>query len=110
MDFDFTSVVTARSFRIRYDFIVFVSIPGPVDLDAIGDGVGERVFGVAAPRDKKGAECDGEGFVQLRCGPMDFGKIFRAKDGDGDGVVEDERLRIVKLMRGAAHGYAECGA
>ena len=77
---------------------------------AIGDGVGERVFGVAAARDKKGTECDREGFVQLGSGFVNLGEIFRAEDGDGDGVFEDERLRIVKLMRGAAHRYAEGGA
>ena len=78
--------------------------------DAISDGVGERVFGVAAARDEEGAECDGEGLVQLGCGLVNLGEIFRAEDGDGDGVVEDEGLRVVKLMRGAAHGYAESGA
>ena len=33
-----------------------------------------------------------------------------AEDGDGEGVVEDQRLGIVDLVGGAAHGYAEGGA
>jgi hypothetical protein len=41
---------------------------------------------------------------------VDLGKIFLAEDWDGDGVFEDERVRVVKLVRGAAHGYTEGGS
>jgi hypothetical protein len=35
--------------------------------------------------------------------------IRGAEDRNGDGVVENERLRVVKLMRGATQGNAKGG-
>jgi hypothetical protein len=31
-----------------------------------------------------------------------------AKDGDSDRVVENQRVRVIKLMGGTAHGNAKC--
>src|SRR5580704_5470353 len=78
--------------------------------DSAGYGPGEQVFGVAAACDQEGAEGDGEGLVEFGDGLVDLREIVGAEDGDGDGVVEDEWLRIVELVRGATHGYAESGA
>ena len=79
-----------------------------------GDGLGEEVFGVAAARDEEGAQGDREearlfasSGRRVLC---DFGGRCCAEDGDGDGVVEDEGRRVIKLMRGAAHSYAEGGS
>ena len=58
--------------------------------DSVGDGLGEQVFGVAAAGYEEGAEGYGEGLVELGGGAVDFGQVFGAEDGDGDGVVEDE--------------------
>jgi hypothetical protein len=57
---------------------------------SVGDGPGEQVFGVAAAGYEEGAECDGEGLVELSGGAVDFGKVFGAEDGDCYGVVEDD--------------------
>lgn len=43
-------------------------------------------------------------------GLVKFGKVLLAEDGDGDGVFEDERLRVIKLVRGAAESDAQGGA
>jgi hypothetical protein len=78
--------------------------------DSIGYGVGERVFGVTAARDEEGAEADRERLVEFGRGFFHFGEEFPAEDGDGNGIVEDERLRVVELMRGAAHRDTESGS
>jgi hypothetical protein len=78
--------------------------------DSVCDGVGERVFGVAAASDEEGAEGDGEGFMEFGGGTVYFGEVFTAEDGDGNRVVKDKRLRVVKLVRRAAQGHAESGS
>src|SRR5215471_7237275 len=78
--------------------------------DSIGDGLCERVFRVSTARHEERAKCNGEGAVGTR---RSAAKLFvkrRAKDGNGDGVVENKRLRVVKLVRCATQGHAECGS
>lgn len=81
--------------------------------DSAGNGLGEKVFGVAAAGNEEGAEADGVGarFVGgiAAGGAVDLGGI-RAEDRDGDGVVENERRSVVKLVRSAAHGNTQGGA
>jgi hypothetical protein len=82
-------------------------------VDSAGDGLGEKVFGVAAAGDEEGAQADGERarlavWIAAR-GALDLGGV-RAEDGDGDGVVEHQRLGVVELVGGAAHGDTERGA
>ena len=79
-------------------------------LDALGCGAGEAVFGVAAAGDEKGAQRYGEGAVGPHRSSAQFFGVGLAEDGDGDGVVEDQRLRVVDLVCGAAKGDAEGGA
>ncbi len=57
--------------------------------DTGGNGLSEGVFGVSAAGHKEGTQGDGEGLVELGGGAVDFGEVFRAEDGDGDGIVED---------------------
>jgi hypothetical protein len=78
--------------------------------DSVCDGVGERVFGVAAASDEEGAEGDGEGLVEFGGGAVDLGKVFPAEDGDGDGIVKDEWLRVVELVRRATQSDPKCGS
>jgi hypothetical protein len=78
--------------------------------DSVGDGLGERVFGVAAAGDHEGAEGDGVGTlfevgVAAGCAVELFG--VGAEDGDGDGVSEDEGMGVEELVRGSAQGHAE---
>jgi hypothetical protein len=41
---------------------------------------------------------------------LKFGASVGRKDGDGEGVFEDERARVMELMRSAAHGDTKGGA
>jgi hypothetical protein len=77
---------------------------------AARDGLGQQVFRVTATRDEEGSKGNRERLAELCCGAFDLGQVFTAKDGNGDGIVEDERLRIVKLMCGSPHGDTEGGA
>ena len=78
--------------------------------DSVGDGCGQLVLGVAAARDEEGAECGGEGFVELGGGLVEVGGELGAEDGDGDGVFEDVGRGIVDLVGRSAKSYAEGGA
>jgi hypothetical protein len=78
--------------------------------DAFVDGLGESVFGVATAGDEESAECGGEGLLQFGGGLIELGQKLLAEDGDGDGVVKDERLGIIELVRGAAQSYSEGGS
>jgi len=67
--------------------------------DACGDGGGEIVFGIAAAGDHVGAEGAGSGV-----GVTDrIGEEFRAKDGNCDGVVEED-WPVQKLVSCATAG------
>src|SRR5207244_1294216 len=78
--------------------------------DALGDGPGERVFRVAAARDEERAKGDGERAVRTGGSTAKLFVKGGTEDRNGDGVVEDERPCVVKLVRSAAQGYAEGGS
>jgi hypothetical protein len=78
--------------------------------DSVCNGVGERVFGVAAASDEEGAEGDGEGLLQFGGGLVEFGEILLAEDGDGDRIIKDEWLRIVELVCRATQSDPKCGS
>ena len=76
-----------------------------------GDRLGELVFGVAAACNEESAKCYGEWtafetWTAVWCALKDFFDM-RAEDGNGDGVFEDERLRVKELVGCAPHSYAE---
>jgi len=48
--------------------------------------------------------------LQLGDRAFNLGEVFAAEDGDSDRVVEDERLRVIKLVCGATHGDAKGSA
>jgi hypothetical protein len=78
--------------------------------DALGNGAGERVFGVAAAGDEERAKGNRERTVRTRGRAAKLFTISIAENGDGDRVVEDEGRSIVELVRGAAQGHAKCGS
>jgi hypothetical protein len=78
--------------------------------DTVGYGLREIVFGVAAARNEESAKRHGKRLVQFGSGAVNFGKIYLAENGNGDRVIEDERRRVIELVRGSAQGYAECSS
>lgn len=78
--------------------------------NALHDRAGDRVFGIAAAGDEERAKADGEGTVGTRWSAAQFFRVGVAEDRDSNRVVENKRPRVVKLVRGAAQGYAECGS
>jgi hypothetical protein len=76
---------------------------------ARGERAAEMIFRVAATGDYERAEREREGPVQVNGSSAQFTGIGRAKNWNGDRIGEDDR-RVVKLMRGAAEGNAECGS
>jgi hypothetical protein len=75
--------------------------------NALCNGAGEIVFGVSAARNQESAKGDGKGTVRTRRSAAQLVGVGDAKDRNGDGIFENKRLRIVKLMCGAAQGYAK---
>jgi hypothetical protein len=75
--------------------------------NASGNSVRKIVFSVATTSDQKGAKSDREGAVGTRRRTAKILRIRGAQDRNGDRVVENQRLRIVKLMRGSAESNAE---
>src|SRR5277367_3082617 len=75
--------------------------------NATGNSVCKIVFSVATTSDQKSAKSDGEGAVGTRRRTAKILRIRGAQDRNGDRVVEDQRLRIVKLMRGSAESNPE---
>ena len=88
--------------------VVYANV-GAQDLLAVGVAQENRdlVERNALFREAKNAAGDvvlvGDGFVEGFA-------IGGQQDGHGDGVGEDVRLRVCKLMHGAADGDHECGA
>jgi hypothetical protein len=76
--------------------------------NALFDGARESVFGVAAAGDEEGAKADGERTVRTGGRAAKLFCIGASEDRNSDGIVENERRRIVELMRRATQSYAEC--
>jgi IMP dehydrogenase len=75
---------------------------------ALGYGLCEQVFSVAAAGDEKGAH--GDGVRLLGAGDVGVdGPAGAAEDGQRDGVVEDQWI-VIEAVCGAAQGDAERGA
>src|ERR1700733_4428751 len=77
--------------------------------DALGDRARQRVLGIAAAGDEKGAERNGKRAVRTSGRAAQLFGVGLAKDGNRDGVVENQRRGVVELVSGATQGYAECG-
>jgi hypothetical protein len=75
--------------------------------NALRDGAGERVFGVAAAGDKERTKANREGAVGTHGSATKFFGVGLAKNGYGNGVVEDERSRVIELVRGATQGHTK---
>ena len=75
--------------------------------NAVGDGAGERIFGIAASGDEKSAKRNRERLLQFGGGLVEFGKVLLTEDGDGDGIVENEWRRVIELVRGAAQSHTK---
>jgi hypothetical protein len=78
--------------------------------NTLGNGAGERVFGVAAAGNEEGAKGDGERTVRTGGRAAKLFGVSSAEYRDGDGVVEDERSRVVELVRGTTQGHAKCSS
>lgn len=72
--------------------------------DALCDGAGEFVFGVATPRRHEGTESARKGVVLFRVGSK-FLRRFGADNKQGQGIVKNPGL-VKKLMRRPANGDA----
>ncbi len=77
--------------------------------DTVVNGADKRIFGVAAACDEEGAETYRERTVRTRWSAAQLFCVGIAEDGNGDGVVEDERWRIVELVSGSTQGHAKSG-
>jgi hypothetical protein len=68
----------------------------------VADGGGESVLGQPRSSHHKRPESGGERVPEAVGGAADFVGVLVAEDADGERIVEDERLRIVDLVRGSA--------
>ena len=76
----------------------------------LANACGEDVFGEARAADHEGAQGCGEWLARgSRCA-LEFEAGLGRKDGDGEGIFEDERVRVMQLVRGSAHGDTKGGA
>jgi hypothetical protein len=78
--------------------------------NAMVDGVSEGVFGVTAAGDEEGAKADGERTVRTGGSAAKFFGVSDAEYGDRDGVVENERFRVVDLVRCTTQSHAKCSS
>jgi hypothetical protein len=74
--------------------------------DSLMNCIGEFVFGVAVAGDEPGAHREGGPIVDGSGGFLQQRTIDFAQNGDGDGIVEYKRMRVVDLMRCPADGNA----
>ena len=74
------------------------------------NGLGQLVFGVPAAGHQKGAEGDGQGFMEPGGGLAQLFRILAAEDRDRERILQDQGAGIVDLVRGPAEGYAEGSA
>ena len=77
-------------------------------------GAPKLVFDVPAPRDEEGAERNRKG-PRLAIGigmgrTAKLVRVGRAKDTNGNRIVEDQGRRVVELMRSATQGHTKRGA
>jgi hypothetical protein len=75
--------------------------------DSSSDGVGEVVFGVAAAGDKKRTQTDGERAIGTCGSAAKLLGVGGTENRNSDWIIKYERLRVVKLVRGATQRYAE---
>jgi hypothetical protein len=78
--------------------------------DFLRNGSGKIIFGVAAAGDEEGTECHGKRPVGTGRSAMKLVGVSSAEHRNGDRVVEDERSRVVELVRGTTQSYAECSS
>jgi hypothetical protein len=70
----------------------------------VADSRGEDVFGEARTADHEGAERRRERLTRSGRCALEFEAGVGWKDWDSERVFEDERARVMQLVRGAAHG------
>jgi hypothetical protein len=78
--------------------------------NTLGNGVSEVVFSVTAAGDEEGAKADGERTVRTGGSAAKFFGVSDAEYGDRDGVVENERFRVVDLVRCTTQSHAKCSS
>jgi hypothetical protein len=76
----------------------------------IANSGGKNILGEARAADHEGAQGSGERLARGRGCALEFETGVGRQDGNGVGVFEDERPRVMQLVRGTAHGDTESGA
>ncbi|GGA71685.1 hypothetical protein GCM10011507_24120 [Edaphobacter acidisoli] len=79
-------------------------------LNTIGNRAGKIVLRIAAARHHERTQSHRPGAIRTLRRATNFFGVSIAENGHGNGIFKNERLRVVELMRGAAHGDAKCSA